>query len=326
MKRAKKEIIRLGVIGTGRIANRFVPEVKFVNGITVNCVYNPHPCSAEQFAEKHGLNFSASNEKDLLQKVDAVYIASPHHTHYEYVRNALMQEKHVLCEKPLVLKKVQAEELHALAKAKKCVLMEGIKTAYCPGFTHLLDVAESGKIGDIRDVEACFTKLANPVLREFTDAASGGSFTELASYTMLAVIKLLGIQYQELRFESFLAENGVDLYTKAYLKYKNSLATSKTGLGVKSQGQLLISGTKGYIRVDAPWWKMRSFEVCYEDLSQNEKHTTEFLGEGLRYEVSEFVSAINSGENFTMKLSAEESIALAELIEKFLEKRKLDHQ
>ena len=184
----------------------------------------------------------------------------------------------------------------------------------------MLGIARSGVIGAIKDVEACFTKLTSSIMRELTDVETGGSFTELGSYPLLAIIKLLGADYQSLRFESFEAPNGVDIYTKAYFKYPLSMATSKTGLGVKSEGQLLISGTRGYIRVDAPWWKTQSFEVCYEETAQNERYFVKFLGDGLRYEMSDFISALNGNTKGDFKLTADESIAMAELMELFLQK------
>ena len=318
------KIVRMGMIGTGRIANRFIPEAKYVSGLNIEGAYNPKIESAKKFAEEHMLAFATNDEEELYDKIDAVNIASPHQTHYQYIKNALMRGKHVLCEKPLVLEKKQAEELFLLAKKNKCILMEAIKTAYIPGFIRLLSLAKSGVIGEIKDVEACFTRLTPSHLREIIDAKSGGSFTEFGSYTVLPIFKLLGTDYKDIRFESFNGENGVDVYTKAYFKYEKSVATSKTGLKVKSDGQLLISGTKGYIKVEAPWWKTKSFEVCYEDFNQNEKFFTKFLGDGLRYELSDFVSAINGYKDENYKLSSKESIALAGIMEKFLSKRKME--
>ena len=76
------------------------------------------------------------------------------------------------------------------------------------------------------------------------------------------------------------------------IEYKGAIATAKVGLGVKSEGDLIISGTKGYIYVPAPWWKTEFFEVRYEDSSNNNKNYHKFEGEGLRYELSDFVSMI----------------------------------
>lgn len=315
------ELIRLGIIGNGRIAGRFVGEARYVSGIHVEGVYNPHIESAQAFAEKHELDFATDDMKKFLSNVNAVYVASPHGTHEDYVRQALEAGKHVLCEKPFVLNEKAAAALYRLAEEKNLILMEAIKTAYAPGFVRLMGVAKSGLIGQIRDVEACFTRLTPSGLREFSDARCGGSFTEFGSYALLPIIKLFGTNAQEVRFESFYGENGVDVYTKAFFKYKDGLATAKTGLKVKSDGHLLISGTNGYIMVPAPWWKTKEFEICYEDFQQNEKVYTKFQGEGLRYEISDFVSAINGYRKETFKLTEQESIALAGLMEKFLAQR-----
>lgn len=322
MLRAKNfTIIKLGIIGCGRIAQRMISEIKYVSGIYAKGVYNPRLESAQKFSEHFELNFYTDNIEYLFNNVDAVYIASPHGTHYQYIKAALYRKKHVLCEKPMVLKYTQAVEVFEIANKNGCILMEGIKTAYAPGFIQMLSLVRSGIIGTIKDVEACFTKLTSPIMRELSDLETGGSFLELGSYTMLAILKALGVQFHDIRFESFWDENKVDIYTKAYFKYSTSMATSKTGLGVKSEGQLLISGTRGYIRVDAPWWKTQSFEVCYEDTSQNEKYFVKFLGEGLRYEISDFVSAINGNNRNEFKLTQEESTALAHIMELFLENK-----
>ena len=93
------------------------------------------------------------------------------------------------------------------------VLMEAVKTAYCPGFGQLINMVQSGKIGRVCDVEACFTRLANIDSRERTDAAYGGAFLEFGSYTLLPIIKLLGTDYKDIHFDTIYDENGVDLYT-----------------------------------------------------------------------------------------------------------------
>ena len=306
---------------SGRIAARMVPEVKYISGINVDAIYNPHIESAKRFAEQFEINRYMDDLEELYREIDAVYVASPHQTHYEYIKTAIGHHKHVLCEKPMVLKKWQAEELFQMAEDNKVILMEAIKTAYCPGFNQLLSIVRSGAIGNVCDVEACFTKLESPLNRELTDISYGGSFTELGSYTMLPILKILGENYRELEFKSQRADNGLDIYTKAYLTYDNGFGTAKNGLGVKSEGQLIISGTRGYIVVDAPWWKTTSFEVCYEDRSQNEKYFSKFLNDGLRYEIGDFVSGINGFGEKLLKLTRGESIALAEVMEKFLWER-----
>ncbi len=317
LRAQKKHIQRIGVIGTGRIAGRFIPEAKLVSGVNVEAVYNPHPGSAARFAQKWGIDAYEDLEA-FYGAVEAVYVASPHETHYSYIQSALEHGKHVLCEKPMVLKRAQAEELFALAAKRGLILFEGIKTAYCPGFSRLLGIACSGMIGNVRSVEACFTKLEGPQSRELTDPNYGGSFTELGSYVMLPIIKLFGSGYEEVRFDTIEGEHGLDVFTKAHFRYPNGLGTATCGLGVKSEGSLLICGTTGYIVVEAPWWKTAYFEVHHEDPKDVEKYTDRFLEDGLRYEISDFLSMINGSSKSEFKLTRGESIAMAEVMEKFL--------
>ena len=199
-------------------------------------------------------------------------------------------------------------------------LFEGVKTAYCPGFHKLLGIAASGSIGAIRNIEACFTKLEKPVTRELTDAVYGGSCTELGSYIMLPVLNLLGDAYTNYRFESLRGENGLDVFTKLSFTYPHALATHTCGLGVKSEGRLLISGTKGYIVAEAPWWKTTYFEIHYEDASHVQKYSDTYLGDGLRYEISDFLTKLRGNESSNFKLTAEESIFMADMMEKRREK------
>lgn len=320
--RSNFNLLKLGVIGTGRIANRFIPEAKYVSGVNIESVYNPHIDSARNYAEKHKLNSYFDDLESFLNNVDAVYIASPHETHYEYVKKALEHKKHVLCEKPMVLCGDEARELFKIAKENGCILMEAIKTAYCPGFIQLINTIKSGVIGEVKDVEAAFTKLENPKNRELTDTEYGGSFTELASYTLLPIIKILGMDYKEIRFESFKNDKNIDIYTKAYIKYDDAISTSKTGLGVKSEGELIISGTKGYCVVEAPWWKTKSYELRFENVDAYDRTYCKFFGYGLRYELGDFVAAINGYGKKMFRLTKEDSIAIAEIMEQFLKQRK----
>lgn len=307
LRAQNKRIQRIGIIGTGRIAERFIVEVKLVSGISAQGVYNPHREGAENFARRWEIDAYESIE-EFYEAVDAVYVASPHETHYAYIRSALEHGKHVLSEKPMVLEKAQAEELFRYARAHNLILFEGIKTAYCPGFNKLLGMACSGIIGSIRNVEACFTKLENPESRELTDLRCGGSLTELGSYVMLPVLKLFGEDFEDIRFDTVHDENGLDIFTKISVCYPNGIGTATCGLGVKSEGRLLIAGTKGYIVAEAPWWKTSYFEVHYENPLEVEKYSERFLGDGLRYEISDFLSMMNGRNSSEFKLTRSESV------------------
>jgi glycerol-3-phosphate cytidylyltransferase len=313
LRNEQHPMIRFGVVGCGRIAGRFVKESKFVSGCTVEGVYNIHTESAKKFAENYELSFFSDDYQDFLSRVNAVYIASPHDTHGQYAKAALLAGKHVLCEKPMVLTAQEAQALFDLAQRQGLILMEALKTAYCPGFQRLVSCAKSGKIGKIVSVDAAFTKLVPAGSRELTNDGVGGSMTELASYPLLAIFKLLGSGYQDIRFSSLRNVDGVDIFTRADLFYPGAVATAKVGLGVKTEGDLVISGTRGYVYVPAPWWKTDYFEMRYEDPADTERNFYKFAGDGLRYEIVAFLNRITSGQ---MDSDAQAlSVALARAIE-----------
>ncbi len=323
LRNKRNGIVRIGIIGTGRIAPRFFKETSFVSGTEVVCAYNPEKESAKTFEEKYQLKVWTDRFDDFLDEVDAVYVASPNQTHSDYVRRSLIASKHVLCEKPMTFTYAEAVELYDLAESKDVTLMEGIRTAYLPGFLQILSVARSGAIGEICDVEACFTRLGVPGTPEMSDARYSGAFLEYGSYTMLPVIKLFGKEYDDVQIDSIYGRDGIDVYTKVNFTYGNKLATAKAGAGVKSEGQLVISGTKGYILAKSPWWLTREFDVRYEDPNKVDHYESVFSGEdGLRYEIAEFVSKINGTDDNDYKLTAGESVAMARVVEKFMEKRK----
>ena len=319
LRESRNGIVRMGIIGTGRIAPRFLKESSFVSGIEIVNAYNPESDSARAFEEEYQVHTYTDSFDEFLEETDSVYVASPNETHSDYVRKAILAGKHVLCEKPMTFTYDEAVELYDLAEKNNVKLMEGVRTAYLPGFSQLLSVARNGTIGEICDIEACFTRIGTPGSREMSDAKYSGAFLEYGSYTMLPIFKLFGRDYKDIRIESVYGKDGIDTFTKVQFFYDNKLATAKAGAGVKSEGQLVISGTQGYIIAKSPWWLTREFDVRYEDPDRIDHYEAGFSGEdGLRYEIAEFLSKINGTGGNDYKLTAGESIAMAKVVEKFM--------
>ncbi|MBR5736526.1 MAG: Gfo/Idh/MocA family oxidoreductase [Bacteroidales bacterium] len=321
LREESQTVYRIGIVGSGRIANRFVPETKVVNGAHVTAVMNPDKENGKSFAKIYGLT-AYTNFDQFLEDVDLVYVASPHLTHYEYVKRALQADKHVLCEIPFLLSKDQALELYGLAEERNLVLLEASKTAFFPAFGHIVTLVKSGIIGDVVDVKSSLSKMVPPPTRELDAAQAGGAMTEHASLTLLAIIKVLGIEWHDVDFRSRI-ENGVDIYTKGVINYPHATASFTLGIGVKTEGNLVISGTKGYVYVPAPWWLTDFFEVRYEDQTKNKKYFYGYDGEGLRYEIQEWLSMIVNNRRSCYKLRRRESIAIVEIIEKYIKGEKV---
>lgn len=311
-------ILNIGCVGSGRIAVRMIRESKYVSGVNFDVVFGRNEEHIREFADENDMEYYTTDYDDFLDKVDAVYIATPHSTHYEFAKKAIMAKKHVLCEKPITLTENQTRELFDLARENDVVIYEAIKTAFAHAFKRLISYAKSGVIGNIRDVDATFTKMVtDKSLREYDLSVGGGSVNELITYPLIAIFKLLGIDYNSIDFYPYFdQETGVDVYTKAFIQYDDAIACANVGIGVKKEGELVIAGTKGYIYVPSPWWKTTYFEIRFENTNKNEKYFFRFDEDGLRYELVDFyLSIINGTQNTNVKDC--ESIAISRVIEDF---------
>lgn len=312
--------VRIGIIGCGRVAQRFPVESAVVSGVKTVSAYDIVSAKTDIYNQTYNEIKVCNSIDELYADVDAVYIATPHLTHYDLIKLSIEAGKHVLVETPMVLNENQARELFEFAEQKGVILMEANKTAHCPAFNHLMVMIKSGVIGQVVDIDASLSKLLpDKTLREFDPKQAGGSFFELGSYPLLPIVKLMGCKYENLNIYSRF-EDGVDVYTKGVLRYPKAVCSFKLGLGVKTEGNLVISGTKGYAYVPAPWWKTDYFELRYEDQNKNQKYFYKWDGYGLRYEIQEFISCILNRRFSTSRLRRRESICMAKMMQQLTDK------
>lgn len=314
--RQERSVVKLGVVGTGSIASRFVPECENVNNVKVVASFNPDKEANRMFKEKYSIPLAANSYDELLKECDSVYIASPYATHYAYCKPALQAGKNVLCETPFVIRESEAEELYDLAEKMHVTLMVALKTAYCPAFGHLFSLLKSGVIGEIVEINTSSTTLLDEGDYLPQGGRYGGSMIENGCFTMLPIFKFFGVDYKNINFYSKV-QNDVDIFTKAVFRYEHAVASFQVGLGVKTEGNLVISGTKGYVYVPAPWWRTDYFEVRYEDQNQNKKYFYPFVGEGLRYEIKDFVTASLSEEYKSSRLTKSEVLCMVKAQDQF---------
>ena len=188
-----QEKVRIGIVGCGRIAPRFAKESRCVSGVEVAGAYDVDYARSTSFGVEYEVDEVYRDYHRMLDNVDAVYVATPHLSHYSIVKEALEHGKHVLCETPMVLNGDEARELYEYAESRGVILMEANKTAHCPAFNHLMVMIKSGVIGEVVDVQASLSKVwGDKTLREFDPEQAGGSLFELGSYPLLPIVKLGG--------------------------------------------------------------------------------------------------------------------------------------
>ena len=315
---------KIGVIGTGRIAKRFCSEAKHVPHLTIQAAMSRNINNVRQFIESASIPNGHLTLQDLLNDdIDAVYIASPHEFHFEQAKQALLHGKHVLCEKPVTLDSDKLKELINIAKEEKLVFIEAIKTAFLSAFHKLLFEVRNGKIGEVREVRSSFTKLVEDKSAREWQKPYGGATNELASYPLLLAQKILGKPSKVHYFDQIDKDTGVDLSNRIIGEYDSgAVSISTVGIGAKTEGSAIISGSKGYIYVPAPWWLTKKFFVRYEDPNHIEEFEYSFEGDGLRYEISEFVTLITRNMNASEQLTYEDMSSINFIINDYNEKHK----
>lgn len=307
--RAEKRQVKLGFVGESIVIDKFLNESRLVNGLTAEAIYTDSD-------REIGLRRVASYE-ELLSCVDAIYIFSQPRLHYEQIKKAIECGKHVLCEAPVALTNAQGKELHEFAEQKNCILMDSIKTAYSTAYSRMLLLAKGGKIGKIVSIDATATSLRDiELIEENKIDNTWNSINAWGPTAMLPIFQLLGTEYKEKRIVSKMLNETFDIFTKIDFVYEDAVATVKVGKGVKSEGDLIVSGTKGYIYIPAPWWKTEYFEIRYENQSENKRYFYQLDGEGIRYELVAFLKAIETGKD-RGSINREISNAICKVIEDF---------
>ncbi len=316
--RAEKREIHLGLVGDSLFLNKFEKESHFVNGVK-----NVGLCVSPSVAvglsdELRALPCVTEDYDALLREVDAVYILSKPADHYEQIKAAILCGKHVLCEPPIALSVKEWAELNELAKTKGCILMDAIRTAYSTAYYRLLLLVKSGCIGKVVSVDASCTSLRDNDITPNERREKWNSICSWGPNALLPVFQILGVDYKQKTITSHIEDESVmyDSFTKITFIYPQAVASIKVGKGVKTEGELVVSGTTGYVYVPAPWWKMDYFEIRREDPTENRRYFYQLDGEGIRYELVSFLKAIQSGKNFSY-INDKVSEAFVQVMEDF---------
>lgn len=237
---------------------------------------------------------------------DIIYVATRPEKRYDIIKKALCNGKHVISESPIALSKDECEELFSLARKNNLVLFDSIKTAFLLSFSRLILLIKGGIIGDVKAIDATCTSLEFKEWMKQTSFCN--SITEWISIGLLPVFKILGLKYHNIYSKSYDVDGIKGGYSKINIEYDNACATLSLGIGVKSESDMRISGTKGYIYIPSPWWKSEYFETRFENKNQNKPYYYQSDGEGIRMELVHLVNCIKKNmKNYYV----EEEITLA---------------
>lgn len=308
-----------GIIGCGKIANKFAEDLRTVSGAELYAVASRSEDKAEAFRERHSAKRSYGDYSALAldAEVDVVYIATPHAYHYDNSLLCLKNKKAVLCEKPLAMNADQVTKMIATAKEKNTFLMEALWTHFLPHYQYVLELVKQRKLGTIRELHADFGFVASfgPEHRLLDKALGGGSLLDLGIYPIFAAMTLLGMP-EHIDATASLAANGIDEECRMHFKYKNNaVAHLHCSLIEETPTELKLICDEGVIVVNRHFHAPTSVTVI-DNRGSEETIDFEETTHGYRHEAIHVQQMLAEGETESAIMTVEKSQQLISLLDK----------
>lgn len=288
--------IKWGIIGLGKIADKFTHDLSLVDGAEIYAVASRNIEKASVFAAKHKAGIAYGSYAALLEdvNVDVVYIATPHSFHHELALAAMKRSKHVLCEKPLGVNSSQVAELVACAKNNQVFLMEALWSRFNPSIRKIKSLIKDGVIGEVKSIQADFAFYAldrDKTDRTLNPELAGGSLLDVGIYPVFLSYLILG-KPELICATSNFTSYGTEIQTSILFQYSDAQAVLYSSMANKTRMMAEISGTKGNLYL-LPRWHEASGYVLEKD---GERTTVELplKGNGMVYEIEEVQQCIQS--------------------------------
>ena len=306
--------MNFGIIGLGNIANKFAKTLNEMN----ECLYAVASRDINK-AKEFGIKYNAKNCYGSYEKlfkdsnIDIVYIATPNNYHYINSKDALLNGKNVICEKPFTTNPEEAKELYDLAKEKNLFIMEALWIEFLPAYKKIKELLKSGVIGDIKNIKVSygFDTNSERKKRKFDSKLAGGALLDIGIYTLGFIDMILDEDI--ISFESIynINEYNTDDYSEIKLKYSNGVeALSIISIGQEIKKEAYIYGSLGTIYIP-DFQQNQRFKV----IKDNEiEYLYPFEINGFEYQINEIKNSINKKLNESINYSSYKSIRLMKLL------------
>lgn len=306
--------INFGIIGTGRIAQQFLDETKNNNMINIVGICARNFQKTIDIAKKYNIDTPYESSSEMLKNkdIDAIYIATMHPTHFAYTIRSLNAGKHVLCEKPAVLKKEELEEVIKLAKEKNLLFMEAMTVGFNPLYKQIKDIIKDGGIGKVVYVESSFGSKSTKVHKHNTKQA-GGALYDIGIYNIFLLTDLLGVPV-DLEVRSRKNKWQVEGSVTGLLEYSDEITGSfYATMDSISGSSAKIIGLDGMIEISDNWTKAKKFIL--KKLNEKDKIFKIDEDKWLGYEINSFVETILNKKTENETMTYEKSINLHKTID-----------
>jgi predicted dehydrogenase len=290
--------LRWGILGAGGIASQFASAAAQFTRAELVAVGSRSRGRGERFATAHGMPVAHVGYQGLVDddRVDAVYVATPHSEHREHALLAIRAGKHVLVEKAFTRNAAEAREVLDAAREAGVFVMEAMWTRFLPHVAALHQIIGAGELGEIVSLQADHGQLMafDPHSRLYDPALAGGALLDLGVYPVAFAHDFLGVP-DTVTAVGTRTETGVDGQVSIVLGYgERTQATLHTTLWAKTPTAAAISGTEGRVRVDGEFYRPTSFRV-----ERNDGRMWTFgqqIPNGLQYEAAEVARRVAAGD------------------------------
>ena len=261
-------MIKWGIIGLGNMSYKFINAIKEIENTKVTAVASLSKKKSNDLIDTIGIDESQyyTNYEDLIKSpnVDAIYIATLNNTHYDLIKECSLNNKKILCEKPMTVNYNEAKEVFNLIKDNNTSFLEAFVFRHHKQSQNLSDIIKKGEIGDIYKVESSFgykVKKTNPNSRIFNKNLGGGSILDVGCYTTSFCLMIAKIIFEQkvpnIKIENIkgtIGVTGVDESAEANLIFDTNLTMHiKTSLREELKNNCIIYGSKGKIIIPSPW-------------------------------------------------------------------------
>jgi len=314
MKDKKK--IKWGIIGLGNIANQFADDLMLVQDVEIVAVASRDLEKAQGFAEKYNCKKAYATYDEIFadDEVEILYIATPHNSHASLTIKALQSNKHVLCEKPIALCFSDAFQMIEASKKNNKFFMEAFWTRFNPSVREAFYKIKNGEIGEIKYINADFAFQAEELEGNRTTdlKLGGGALLDIGVYPLFLSYLMLGIP-KEIAAKSNFHKSGADLQTSMILHYDNAQAVLHSSFLSSSNMKATISGAKGIINLNSPWFMTKSYTLIKDNKKLKYKLPTK--GKGFTYEIEECHKCIKENKIESDLWSHQNSLDLIKIVD-----------
>lgn len=307
-----------GIYGAGKIADKFASDFSKVEQGKLVAAYARNSEKLKKFCDKHKIECAYDDEAAFLEdeRIDVVYIGTPHSLHAEAALKAIKAGKHVLCEKPFALNAKQAIEVMEAAEEKNVFIMEAIWTLFLPTIKKVFSWVESGKIGQIMHIQANFGFKGNldPEWRLMNPKLGGGALLDVGIYPVMIANALMKGKPITIKATAKLTETGVDATTAILLEYPDQIMASlNASIETQMLNTLIIYGELGRIEVPSFWMSDKAYLIIEDDIEifnadDDEKN-------GYHHETRAVCDAIEKGKTEHKTISHAFTISLMETLD-----------